>query len=286
MGSWQDFRHSHRMPLWYIGAMTRQNESIHLTMDPCAPRPSSGPYLPPQLERAIAARWKVWVPWVLMQQRRARDYDPSVAAAESDRLRQRHLDHILNLIRNGISMRTIRRHRLDDPRITGGVRTVLVEAAKERQSKAWFRRPDHQRAEDRLATLIRLGPIVRNAAPKDANNECPERCARPAAVDLDPPALKEAIQAIRRLVCEHFYMREMRDPELTVRTNRRAYVLPRQLAMYIVRQLTGATLQEIGREFGGMHHSTVLHSVRKIEEMRRIDPHLNRTINGLLETRQ
>jgi hypothetical protein len=36
-----------------------------------------------QLERAIAARWKQWVPWVRMQQLRVRDYDPSVAAAES-----------------------------------------------------------------------------------------------------------------------------------------------------------------------------------------------------------
>ena len=56
---------------------------------------------------------------------------------------------------------------------------------------------------------------------------------------MNPPA---AIQAIRRLVCEHFYLREMRDPELTVRTNRRAYVLPRQIAMYIARRLTGASL--------------------------------------------
>jgi hypothetical protein len=39
---------------------------------------------------------------------------------------------------------------------------------------------------------------------------------------LDPPALKAAIQTIRRLVSEHFYLREMRDPELTARTNRRA----------------------------------------------------------------
>jgi hypothetical protein len=174
-------------------------------------------------------------------------------------------------------MRTIRRHRLDDPRITDEVRTVLVEAVKERQSKARFRRPDDQRAEERLATLIRLGPVVRNDALRDANKECPEGCAQAAVMVLDPPALKAAIQAIRRLVCDHFYMREMRDPDLTVRTNRRSYVFPRQLAMYITRQLIGASLQEIGREFGNRHHTTVLHSINKIEAIRRSDEALNRT---------
>ena len=92
-----------------------------------------------------------------MEQLRARDYDPSLASAGSARLRQRHSEYILDLMRDGISMRTIRRHRLDDPRITDAMRTMLVEAAKERQSKAWFQRPDYQRAEERLATVIRLG---------------------------------------------------------------------------------------------------------------------------------
>jgi uncharacterized protein YeeX (DUF496 family) len=256
-------------------------------MDPCAPRPSTGPYVPPSLERAIAARWQIWMPWVRMHLLRARQYDPSVNAAvdspESRRLRQRHSEHILDLMREGISMRTIRRHRLDDPRITDEVRAMLVHSAKERQSKARFRRPDEQRAEDKLPTLIRLGPIVKNAASKDANNESPERCARVAVVVRDPPALKETLEAIRRLVCKQFYLREMRDSELTVRTNRRAYVLPRQLAMYITKQLTGTTLQEIGREFGGRHYSTVLYSIKRIERLLRTDEALNTTLTRLMD---
>jgi chromosomal replication initiator protein len=84
-------------------------------------------------------------------------------------------------------------------------------------------------------------------------------------------------------VCEHFYLREMRDPELTVRTNRRAYVLPRQIAMYIARQLTGASLQEIGREFGDRHHTTVLHAINKVDEMCRSDKALDRAITRLME---
>ena len=83
-------------------------------------------------------------------------------------------------------------------------------------------------------------------------------------------------------MCEQFYLREMRDPELTVRTNRRAYVLPRQIAMYIARQLTGASLQEIGKLFGGRHHTTVQHAINKIDAMRRTDETLNRTITRLV----
>jgi hypothetical protein len=217
---------------------------------------------------------------------RTRQYDPSVDAAmdgpESRHLRQRHTEHILDLMRDGVSMRTIRRHRLDDPRITDEVRAMLVDAAKARQSKAWFRRPDDQRAGDRLATAIRLGPVGKKAAATLSNNESPGARSQAAVVVLDPSALKAAVQTIRRQVYEHFYLREMRDPELTVRTNRRSYVLPRQIAMYIARQLTGASLQEIGRQFGGRHHTTVLHSINKIEAMRRTDEALNRTITRLV----
>ena len=265
----------------------RTGSVLSLTIDPCAPRPSSGPCVPLSLERAIAARWRLWIPWVRMHLLRAHQFDPTVNAAvdgpESRRLRQRHAEQILDLMREGISMRTIRRHRLDDPRITDEVRAMLVEAARERQSKAWFRRSEEQRAEDRLATRINLGPSVRHAAHDDATSECPERCAPAAAAVLDPPAMKEAIQAIRKLVCEHFYLREMRDPELAVRTNRRAYVLPRQIVMYIARQLNGASLEEIGREFGDRHHSTVLYSINRIEAMRRSDEALNRTITQLMD---
>ncbi len=53
--------------------------------------------------------------------------------------------------------------------------------------------------------------------------------------------------------------------------------------MYIVKQLTTASLPEIGRQFGGKHSSTVLHSIKKIEEQRRSDKELNRTITRLTE---
>jgi len=53
--------------------------------------------------------------------------------------------------------------------------------------------------------------------------------------------------------------------------------------MYIARQLTGASLQEIGREFGGRHYNTVLHSINKIDAMRRRDRTLDWTITRLTE---
>jgi len=71
-------------------------------------------------------------------------------------------------------------------------------------------------------------------------------------------------------------MSEMRDPDLTVRTNRRAYVLPCQIAMYIARQFTGGRSRKIGSGFFGRHHTTVLHSIRKIERLRRWDDALDR----------
>jgi len=205
-----------------------------------------------------------------------------MSSPEFMRLRQLHSEHILDLMRAGISMRTIRRHRLDDPRITDEVRALLMEAAKERQSKAQYRRSEEQRKQDRLPMLIRLASVVRTAATTAPCSESREAASHHAGAVLDPLAVPAAIQSIRDQVCEHFYMHEMRDPELSVRTHRRAYVLPRQIAMYIARQLTGASLEEIGREFGDRHHTTVLHCINRIERMRRSDKALDGTITLLM----
>ena len=91
------------------------------------------------------------------------------------------------------------------------------------------------------------------------------------------------IDLIQKRVSEHFNLREQ---DLRVRSNTRAIAFPRQVAMYIVKQLTTASLPEIGRQFGGKHHTTVLHSINKIEEMRRSDKDLNRTITRLMDALQ
>ncbi|MBI4462601.1 MAG: chromosomal replication initiator protein DnaA [Acidobacteria bacterium] len=84
------------------------------------------------------------------------------------------------------------------------------------------------------------------------------------------------IEMIQRRVGEHF---GLRANELKAKNNSRAVAYPRQIAMYLARQLTGASLPEIGRAFNGKHHTTVLHSVEKIEGLRKTDKELS----GLLE---
>ena len=91
------------------------------------------------------------------------------------------------------------------------------------------------------------------------------------------------IDLIQKRVSEHFNLREQ---DLKIRSNTRAIAFPRQVAMYIVKQLTTASLPEIGRQFGGKHHTTVLHSINKIEELRRSDKELNRTITRLMDALQ
>jgi chromosomal replication initiator protein len=91
------------------------------------------------------------------------------------------------------------------------------------------------------------------------------------------------IDLIQKRVSEHYNLREQ---DLKVRSNTRAIAFPRQVAMYIVKQLTTASLPEIGRQFGGKHHTTVLHSINKIEELRRSDKELNRTITRLMDALQ
>jgi chromosomal replication initiator protein len=54
--------------------------------------------------------------------------------------------------------------------------------------------------------------------------------------------------------------------------------------MYLAKELTPASLPQIGREFGGKHHTTVLHSIQKIERLRKTDRDLNRLLNKLSDT--
>ena len=98
---------------------------------------------------------------------------------------------------------------------------------------------------------------------------------------IDTQVRKITIEAIQRTVAEHF---GMRVPELKQKNNSRQIVVPRQIAMYLAKQMTEASLPEIGRQFGGKHHTTVMHSIAKIDEQRRHDKDLNRTVNKLMET--
>lgn len=98
---------------------------------------------------------------------------------------------------------------------------------------------------------------------------------------IDTQVRKITIEAIQRTVAEQF---GMRVSELKQKNNSRQIVVPRQIAMYLAKQMTEASLPEIGRQFGGKHHTTVMHSIAKIDEQRRDDKDMNRTINQLMES--
>jgi chromosomal replication initiator protein len=98
---------------------------------------------------------------------------------------------------------------------------------------------------------------------------------------IDTQVRKITIEAIQRTVAEHF---GMKITELKQKNNSRSVVVPRQIAMYLAKQMTEASLPEIGRQFGGKHHTTVMHSIGKIDEEKRTDKDLNRTLNKIMET--
>jgi chromosomal replication initiator protein len=98
---------------------------------------------------------------------------------------------------------------------------------------------------------------------------------------IDTQVRKITIETIQRTVAEQF---GMRVAELKQKNNSRQIVVPRQIAMFLAKQLTEASLPEIGRQFGGKHHTTVMHSIAKIDELKRTDKDLGRTLSKLMET--
>ncbi len=87
-----------------------------------------------------------------------------------------------------------------------------------------------------------------------------------------------SIEDIQKKVAEHYNIKltDMHSPRRA-----RAVARPRQVAMYLAKQLTTRSLPEIGRKFGGRDHTTVIHAVRKIEELRGGDPILSEDVELL-----
>ncbi len=112
---------------------------------------------------------------------------------------------------------------------------------------------------------------------------------REMSVDLTQEVLGElwgeeekivTIEQIQRKVCDLF---GIRLSDLKAKTRTKAIAFPRQIAMYLARQLTHASLAEVGRAFGGKDHTTVLHAVDKVQTLLQEDPKLRRTIDGLIQ---
>jgi len=87
-----------------------------------------------------------------------------------------------------------------------------------------------------------------------------------------------SIESIQKAVSHVF---NIKVSDLRVKRKYKGYVLPRQVAMYLCRKLTNASLLEIGDKFGGKDHSTVLHSVKKIEEKMEKEASFRETVENL-----
>ena len=86
------------------------------------------------------------------------------------------------------------------------------------------------------------------------------------------------VEEIQKTVADHF---NLRLADMLSSRKERAIARPRQVAMYLVKRLTNRSLPEIGRRFGGRDHTTVMHGVRKIEELKAKDPALAEDVETL-----
>jgi chromosomal replication initiator protein len=97
-------------------------------------------------------------------------------------------------------------------------------------------------------------------------------------IDLEEKAI--TIEQIQKYVADYYHLKLN---ELKSRNNSKSVAMPRQVAMYLCKSLTHASLPEIGRSFGGKHHSTVIHSIKKVEEMRKKNGDFDKQVSNLLE---
>ena len=113
---------------------------------------------------------------------------------------------------------------------------------------------------------------------------------RQLSVDLAQEVLRNVIEheekavtidSIQKFVSDYY---QLKLADLKSRNNSKSVAMPRQVAMYLCKALTHASLPEIGRSFGGKHHSTVIHSIKKVEALRKTDLNFNTLLHSFLET--
>ncbi len=96
---------------------------------------------------------------------------------------------------------------------------------------------------------------------------------------LDSAAFVITVEKIQKIVCHKY---KITLSQMKAKNNSPKIALPRQIAMYLSKKLTNVSLPEIGRNFGGKHHTTVIHSIRKIENLCSKDYEFNRELNSLI----
>jgi len=113
---------------------------------------------------------------------------------------------------------------------------------------------------------------------------------RPLTLDLAQEVLANIWGPEERLVTIDDILRRVADvfhvkiQDLRAKTRTKAVAFPRQVAMYLTRQLTSDSYADIGRGFGGKDHTTVLHAVHKIEALLQQDPKFRRTLDHIINT--
>ena len=112
----------------------------------------------------------------------------------------------------------------------------------------------------------------------------------PISLSLAQEALKNiideeeraiTIESIQKVVADYY---NLKVADIKSKSNTRNITFPRQVAMYLCKNLTKASLPEIGREFGGKHHTTVIHSINKISTLIDQKGHIHRLINSLIDS--
>jgi chromosomal replication initiator protein len=89
------------------------------------------------------------------------------------------------------------------------------------------------------------------------------------------------LERITKMVASHF---KLTVEEIKSKNNSRGIAVPRQVAMYLCKRLTSHSFPEIGKEYGGKHHTTVMHSVDKIENLIKDDRNFHRIVSELIDS--
>jgi chromosomal replication initiator protein len=113
---------------------------------------------------------------------------------------------------------------------------------------------------------------------------------RPLSLELAQEVLRNVIEhddraitieQIQKFVAEYY---QLKLADLKSRNNSKSVAMPRQVAMYLCKSLTHASLPEIGRSFGGKHHSTVIHSIKKVDELRKKNSDFDKQVATLSDS--
>ena len=98
-------------------------------------------------------------------------------------------------------------------------------------------------------------------------------------VEANSPVV--TVESIQKLVANYY---DLKVSVLKSKNNSQQIAFPRQIAMYLSKQLTQCSLPDLGRRFGGKHHSTVIHAIHKIENKRVKEKEFDRLIESFIQS--